>query len=153
MSDRLNGVPTLEETMDDVRAVIAADSKGAFLCGMSEGGAIAAMFAATYPKRCTDSYSSTRRWETGCLRSSRPRSMSTSKNTGAPADQSMPARQASPQTNTFEHGAPEWNAWLPVRPPWRRSSRRTLPMTLVQCNPRFRLRPWCSTPFGTLWSA
>jgi class 3 adenylate cyclase len=52
MSDRIEGVPTLEARMDDVRAVMdAADSERAFLCGMSEGGAIAAMFAATYPER------------------------------------------------------------------------------------------------------
>ena len=52
MSDRIEGVPTLEARMDDVRAVMdAAGSKRAFLCGMSEGGAIAAMFAATYPER------------------------------------------------------------------------------------------------------
>ena len=50
MSDRFEGVPTLEERMDDVRAVMdAASSSRAALVGMSEGGAIAAMFAATYP--------------------------------------------------------------------------------------------------------
>jgi len=54
MSDRFEGVPTLEERMDDVRAVMdAAGSSRAALVGMSEGGAIAAMFAATYPTRVT----------------------------------------------------------------------------------------------------
>ncbi len=52
MSDRIEGVPTLEERMDDVRAVMdAASSVRATILGMSEGGAIAAMFAATYPER------------------------------------------------------------------------------------------------------
>ena len=52
MSDRFEGLPTLEERMDDVRAVMdAVDSSRAALLGMSEGGAIAAMFAATYPQR------------------------------------------------------------------------------------------------------
>ena len=52
MSDRIEGVPTLEERMDDVRAVMdAASSERATIWGMSEGGAIAAMFAATYPER------------------------------------------------------------------------------------------------------
>jgi pimeloyl-ACP methyl ester carboxylesterase len=52
MSDRIAGVPTLEERMDDVRAVMdAAGSSRAALFGMSEGAAIAAMFAATYPER------------------------------------------------------------------------------------------------------
>jgi pimeloyl-ACP methyl ester carboxylesterase/DNA-binding winged helix-turn-helix (wHTH) protein len=54
LSDRvpLDGLPTLEQRMDDVRAVMdAAGSKRAALCGVSEGGAMAALFAATYPER------------------------------------------------------------------------------------------------------
>jgi pimeloyl-ACP methyl ester carboxylesterase len=52
MSDRIEGTPTLEARMDDVPAVMdAAGSERAFLCGTSEGGAIAAIFAATYPER------------------------------------------------------------------------------------------------------
>jgi pimeloyl-ACP methyl ester carboxylesterase len=52
MSDRVHGVPTLEDRMDDVRAVMdAVESSQAALFGMSEGAAIAAMFAATYPER------------------------------------------------------------------------------------------------------
>ena len=54
MSDHVEGVPTLEERMDDVRAVMdAAGASSAALLGMSEGGAISAMFAATYPERVT----------------------------------------------------------------------------------------------------
>jgi pimeloyl-ACP methyl ester carboxylesterase len=52
MSDRVQGVPTLEKRMDDVRAVMdAAGAATAAVCGISEGGAIGAMFAATYPER------------------------------------------------------------------------------------------------------
>src|SRR5204863_3255644 len=52
MSDRFEGVPTLEERMDDVRAVMdAVESSKAALFGMSEGAAIATMFAAPYPGR------------------------------------------------------------------------------------------------------
>src|SRR5205085_3448419 len=52
MSDRIERVPTLEQRMDDLRAVMdAADSSRAALLGMSEGAAMAAMFAATYPER------------------------------------------------------------------------------------------------------
>ncbi len=54
LSDRvpLDGLPTLEQRMDDVRAVLdAVGSKRAALCGVSEGGAMAALFAATYPER------------------------------------------------------------------------------------------------------
>lgn len=54
LSDRvpLDALPTLEQRMDDVRAVMdAAGSNRAALCGVSEGGAMAALFAATYPER------------------------------------------------------------------------------------------------------
>lgn len=52
MSDRVPGAPTLETRMDDVRAVLdVIGSERAALLGFSEGGAMAAMFAATYPDR------------------------------------------------------------------------------------------------------
>jgi class 3 adenylate cyclase/dienelactone hydrolase len=52
LSDRMAGVATLEERMDDVRAVMdAAHSEKAALYGVSEGGPMALMFTATYPDR------------------------------------------------------------------------------------------------------
>jgi pimeloyl-ACP methyl ester carboxylesterase len=52
LSDRDAGDPTLDARMDDIRAVMdAAGSKRAALLGVSEGGPMAAMFAATYPER------------------------------------------------------------------------------------------------------
>ena len=52
LSDRNIGVPTLEERMDDVRAVMdAAGSERAALWGVSEGGPMSILFAATYPER------------------------------------------------------------------------------------------------------
>jgi class 3 adenylate cyclase len=52
LSDRTVGVPTLEERMDDVRAVLdAVGSQQAALFGISEGGAMSLLFAATYPER------------------------------------------------------------------------------------------------------
>ena len=52
LSDRHMGYPTLEERMDDIRAVMdAAGSARAALLGNSEGGNMAALFAATYPDR------------------------------------------------------------------------------------------------------
>ena len=52
LSDPVESLPTLEERMDDVRAVMdAAGSKRAFLFGSSESGPLCALFAATYPER------------------------------------------------------------------------------------------------------
>jgi len=48
----LDRLPTLEERMDDVRAVMdAAGSQRAALFGSSEGGLMSVLFAATYPER------------------------------------------------------------------------------------------------------
>ena len=52
LSDRVGGIPMLEQRMDDVRAVMdAAGSERAALFGVSEGGPMSLLFAATYPDR------------------------------------------------------------------------------------------------------
>ena len=54
MSDRVDSkeLPSLEQRMDDVRAVLdAVGSRHVALLGMSEGGPMCALFAATYPER------------------------------------------------------------------------------------------------------
>jgi pimeloyl-ACP methyl ester carboxylesterase/DNA-binding winged helix-turn-helix (wHTH) protein len=54
LSDRVpvNELPTLEQRMDDVRAVMTAvGSERAALCGVSEGGPMCSLFAATYPEK------------------------------------------------------------------------------------------------------
>src|SRR6266542_6967133 len=54
LSDRVpvNQLPTLEQLMDDLRAVMdAAGSHQAALFGVSEGGALCLLFAATHPER------------------------------------------------------------------------------------------------------
>jgi pimeloyl-ACP methyl ester carboxylesterase len=56
LSDRVadSALPSLEVRMDDVRAVMdAAGSERAALFGISEGGSMCALFAATYPARTT----------------------------------------------------------------------------------------------------
>jgi pimeloyl-ACP methyl ester carboxylesterase/DNA-binding CsgD family transcriptional regulator len=52
MSDRAMEAMSLEQRMDDIRAVMdAADVERAAIFGFSEGGTMAAMFAARYPER------------------------------------------------------------------------------------------------------
>lgn len=52
MSDPVEGVPSLEQRMDDVRAVMdAAGSERAAIFGNSEGTPMSILFAATYPER------------------------------------------------------------------------------------------------------
>lgn len=52
LSDRTTGVPDLETRIDDIRAVMdAAGSKRAAVVGVSEGGPMTLMFAATHPER------------------------------------------------------------------------------------------------------
>jgi pimeloyl-ACP methyl ester carboxylesterase len=53
LSDRVESLPTMDERMDDVRAVMdAAVSQKAAIFGLSEGGSLATLFAAHYPERC-----------------------------------------------------------------------------------------------------
>ena len=52
LSDRTLGVPTLEERVDDVRAVMQAlNMERAVFLGVSEGTAMSMFFAATHPDR------------------------------------------------------------------------------------------------------
>jgi len=52
LSDRNISPPTLEDRIDDVRAVLeAVGSERATLIGVSEGGPMSMLFAATYPER------------------------------------------------------------------------------------------------------
>jgi pimeloyl-ACP methyl ester carboxylesterase/class 3 adenylate cyclase len=52
LSDPVTEAPTLEQRVDDVRAVMdAAGSERAVLFGISEGGPMSVLFAATHPER------------------------------------------------------------------------------------------------------
>ena len=52
LSDRISDQPTLEERMDDVRAVMdAVGSERANIFGISSGGPMSVLFASTYPDR------------------------------------------------------------------------------------------------------
>ena len=60
LSDRPGRPPTLEESMDDLRAVMdAAGCERAALFGISEGGPMCQLFAATYPDRVPARWPST----------------------------------------------------------------------------------------------
>ena len=120
MSDRVSDVqlPSLETRMDDVRAVMdAAGSERAIVYGVSEGGPMAMLFAATYPARTialilygTDADYTSR------LRTTRPptRETSTSSTSTSTGERSsMHARRsgrgerrATPTTNGWRGGSP-----------------------------------------------
>jgi pimeloyl-ACP methyl ester carboxylesterase len=52
LSDRIDGAPSLEERMDDVRAVMdTIGSRRAVVLGVSEGCPMSVLFAAIYPER------------------------------------------------------------------------------------------------------
>ncbi|SHO63863.1 alpha/beta fold hydrolase [Algoriphagus zhangzhouensis] len=52
LSDRITELSTLEDRMDDIRAVMdAVGSEKSVLFGHSEGGSVSALFAATFPHR------------------------------------------------------------------------------------------------------
>jgi pimeloyl-ACP methyl ester carboxylesterase len=54
LSDPVAGAPTLDQRMDDVRAVMDATGSGnAAVFGISEGGPLGILFAATHPERVT----------------------------------------------------------------------------------------------------
>ena len=58
LSDRISGAPSLEERVDDLRAVMdAVGSQRAALLGFSEGSAMSTMFAAAYPERVSKLHS------------------------------------------------------------------------------------------------
>jgi class 3 adenylate cyclase len=53
LSDRVGDLPSLDQRMDDLRAVMdAVGIERAALLGVSEGGPLTALFAATHPDRC-----------------------------------------------------------------------------------------------------
>jgi len=53
LSDSVSHLPGMDERMDDVRAVMdAVGWRRAHILGISEGGSLASLFAATHPERC-----------------------------------------------------------------------------------------------------
>ncbi len=53
LSDRVSELPSMDQRMDDVRAVMdAVNIDSAAVMGISEGGSLACVFAAHHPARC-----------------------------------------------------------------------------------------------------
>src|SRR5437762_13102921 len=54
MSDPVTSAPTMEQRMDDIRAVMdAAGSRSAAIFGVSEGGTLSLLFAHAHPERAS----------------------------------------------------------------------------------------------------
>jgi pimeloyl-ACP methyl ester carboxylesterase len=109
LSDRVVGTPSAEERMDDIRAVMeAVGSRRAALLGASEGGTLAALFAATYPERVEALiiYGSTARWAD---------TLSESRAAGGAVISQRSSRRALARTTTFTAGS-RVSSVLPQRP-------------------------------------
>ena len=133
MSDRVVGVPTTEERIDDVLAVMAAaGSTRAALYGSSEGGAISALFVATYPEAVSHLVL-LERGRSGSSHRRRPNSSSSSSTVcGEPATSSRWPLRASPTTtrSAGHIGLLE-----------RRSGTPTAMAALIRMNSSFDVRP------------
>ncbi len=118
LSDRVSesALPSLEQRMDDVRAVMdAAGSERAALMGISEGGPMSALFAATYPKRTAAliMYGSYARWSQAPDYPWAPTASSTPRRRGLEKDWGKPsACVSSPQPGRRRGLREEWASFL-----------------------------------------
>ncbi len=116
-------LPTLEERMDDVRAVMdAAGSQRAALFGWSEGGAMSILFAATYPERTSALVGSgppRRSSPSRATRAFQGRSSSgysrSWRKTGTRGSCSSGSLRPSPRIGAFASGGRDGSGWAPVR--------------------------------------
>lgn len=101
LSDRVGDIPTLEQRMDDVREVMdAVGCERAALVGISEGGPMSMLFAATYPERTVALVlygTFAQPWRRFAA-------------SGARANRSSGTRRASPETRRFGSGGPHSSA-------------------------------------------
>ena len=120
LSDRVppEQLPDLETRMDDVRAVLdSAGSERAVLLGVSEGGAMSTLFAATHPQRTLCARSSWAPSHVRCGRPTIPRGPATrisagawpcsTKTTGRPRRRE-PGSRTSPPTILHDPEALQW---------------------------------------------
>jgi DNA-binding winged helix-turn-helix (wHTH) protein len=126
LSDPVTRLPTLEQRMDDVRAVLdAVGSRRAVLLGVSEGGPMCSLFAATHPRQTEalimiGTYA--RRLRTpdypwGPTRAQRDAFLKRLSTSGAVLSASMNGHRRRRMTPRFENGGHRFYAWAPAPPP------------------------------------
>ncbi len=110
LSDRPTAVATLEERIDDIRAVMdAVTSETAHQFGPSEGGSMACLFAATYPARTRSLI----------LYGTKPRWVRAADYPWGPSDEEREAGLQKMMASGWQRDltSPQWRRWLgaPVR--------------------------------------
>ena len=134
ISDPVLGAPSLEERMDDVRAVMdAAGSERAALIGSWDGAAIAALFAATYPERTAalilntplvrGRWASDYPWGAETSPTASPRSGPTGEHAKPLKGTSHRKTPVGLGTSSSHDRSPPTSVFLPARPPSRSCSR------------------------------
>ena len=128
-SDPVVGAPTLEERMDDIRAVMdAVGSRSAALFGFSEGGPMAALFAASYPERV----------QSLLLYGAYARGLATPEYPWAPARRGCGSFRIS-QRGRGQHDASPFESWsATMTSPWPRRADRAPGLGLAGEEPAYR---------------
>jgi pimeloyl-ACP methyl ester carboxylesterase len=120
LSDRSVGIPHLDERMDDIRAVLdAVGSSKAALMGVSEGGPMSILFAATYPERVSalilcGTYATICRPDQPWARTAIANITGWWTSTGAPARASPGSDPDRLRTRSFAIGGRGWNGCRPA---------------------------------------
>jgi pimeloyl-ACP methyl ester carboxylesterase len=119
MSDRVADLPGVDQRMDDVRAVMdAAGMDRAALLGISEGGSIASLFAASHPDRCSALllYGAFARFSSWLPTPEALEAFIGYTATGARATAWACLRPHARATPSSRHGGADSSGWAPVRP-------------------------------------
>ena len=155
MSDRLPGVPAVEQHMEDLIAVMdAAGSSRASVAGWADGAFMAAMLAATYPERVS-ALILCGLWLKALTGGRRPGLVADPDAVKTLSDrfeagwrQGLAAPVLAPSYTDDEHflapGGGGWRDTRPPRPGPRRCCAGRFALTPPRSCPPSRLPPWCS---------
>ena len=134
LSDRVLGIASLEERMDDVRAVMDAAASSARRCvGVSEGGPMCALFAATHPDRTPALVT---------MGSYARRNWAPDYPIGRRAEQDGWLRPTAEQWGALRRASASWPSARRRSPPTRRRSSGTRPTSCAaRARPRWRRSP------------